>query len=482
MMRRLALALTLFTGLALGEPASLSSKLEGVEDLRKFFGIGSEYVKIDSLKDVKIAILDRGFEGMAEGEGPGAGDRVYLPRKTRTLTKYDGEEGQPLLAEDSQGRRLAQLIWAMTGFHDEGPQFRLYNANGLVNFRNAVRDAMAWPADIILNTVNFESFGEFDGTGPVNKLVDEAARAISLWIQSPGEYAKKAYEGPIKFNEERSKTERWVYIDKSSYYARFQVNADDTDVVVTASWNAFSRSRRFHGTNKDLDLFVWGPSFDPLKPTAKPLAKSEGRQVEAEPSKEGETNLATERLELNLMANDKPYYIGLKYFGGDFNPDTDRVRITVTSNKKPFFDAEAKKDIDPLEFLDATEKCGCLMIPSDNRFGITIGDWSPRCPPGPTVDNRAKPELFLDKSEAYFSDKGALGGPHVAAAEFAAFTVLLKAKAPALQRKHLLLLIADRKAKADAAGKAETDPAKKRSIRWLMPTPSELDQLIKDNP
>lgn len=424
---------------ARGQSEDLFSRLESPATMRSYYRVTRDYLQAEGLKKVKVAILAEGFAGVSEKEEENE-KRRYLPKATKPVFTYENDF-EALDPTDDTGRRVAQVLWAMTGYSDTlHPEIRLYNAAGLLSFRSAVLDLGKWPADVVVCLRNFESFGNFDGTGAVNKLIEDVVRGGTIWIQSVGEYHKKTYHSPVTLAARgRGK---WVrFAGPNDFFLPFKIHADRTDVAITLSWDAFSPGRTFRGTDKDLDLYLYQPGAR-RDGEADAWAKSELKQTEAEEPKEGETNLAIERIERRLRKHKDPYVIAIRHSGG--NVDASRFRVTIFSkNKKPFLDPKGGRDakeIDPVEVLHASET-GSIMVPSDTRFGIAVGDMGAQSSRGPTVDNRKAPQVILDNTSAFFSDKRGVSGPHIAAAQFGALVALMKGVSPQLNRIHLLKLV-----------------------------------------
>lgn len=444
------------------QPERLSSRLEESAKLRSYYRVTKDFFG-DGLKKVRVAILAEGFAGLSEEDK----ESPYLPPGTKNFFQHEGEGHSSPDPLDDSGRRAGQVAWAMWGYSDDVyPILRNYNAKGLLSFRTSVLAAREWKADVIVCLVNFESFGNFDGTGGVNRLVEDTVRGGTIWIQSAGEYHKKTYNAEVKL--ENFAGGKWVKFGKD-FFLPFKINADRTDVEITLSWNSFSPGREFRGTDKDLDLYFFAPT-DKRTSEATASDKSVLKQVKGETG-EGETNISIERIERTqargknspgkglLRSSKDPYYLGVKYVGGEFDPASDKLRITVWSRyKKPFIDSTDKnaKPIDPVELIGAGTTAS-IPIPADTRFGITMGDDGDRSSVGPTVDGRPKPDGKLDNTSTFFSDKRGFGGPHVAAVKMGAMAALLRGIAPEFETVHLRKLletqkgIAPRKATDDLA-------------------------------
>src|SRR5256885_2009497 len=97
---------------------------------------------------------------------------------------------------NADGRTLAQIVWAVTGFNPHGPKFYLLNANGPTMLRRAVRYAIEAKMDIILFSGTFEGGGNGDGRGPINRIIADALAADIIWINAAGNYGGPVFNWP----------------------------------------------------------------------------------------------------------------------------------------------------------------------------------------------------------------------------------------------------------------------------------------------
>lgn len=137
-----------------------------------------------------VAVLDEGFAGLdrsiALGELPPAGELVM-----RSFDPANGIDGRTGLGLPTQhGVRMAEII------HDIAPRARLV----LVQYRTEEQfaEAARWVAaqgiPIVSHSNSFLT-PPFDGTGAAARVVDEAAAAGVLWVNSAGNYAQRRWRG-----------------------------------------------------------------------------------------------------------------------------------------------------------------------------------------------------------------------------------------------------------------------------------------------
>ncbi len=458
-----------------------STSRKQFDTLRRYFGL-LPYLPTDGpsrtrLNGMKIAILGYRFKGLSQEDGRADAEGTYVPTNAEIMTRYpDPQQADEFLEttppdfDEDKDRRLATIIWELTGRHTDGPLFKLFNANpgDLRNFRGAITSAVTWGADIIFNTVSFPAFGNMDGTGPLNFQIQDGIRSPRIWIQSAGDYRKSVHNSPVHttgleqwYQDPRSRDRiearcggagkhfvkfRQTGVAGDQWFLRFKINADNVKVTATANWNSYLPRRAYAGTNNDLDLYLMASA--PGAPTIpdRIVARSEVRQTAgAIAAGEGRRRLAYEEAEATFDRSDNYYFVVLRRHAGTFDPGVDRVRITLRSDHGSFFNVTLQRNVEALEFTDLNE--GSIMIPSDSRYVFTVGDVGPYSSVGPvpaTVEHpeNRKPDLRVDSPAAFFPDTIQLSGPDVAAAYVTAFTVLMKSKEANFDMRALRLVAA----------------------------------------
>ena len=415
----------------LGEPRQFGvARLTSADDTRKKLGLLPDYATNPGLKNLKVAVLDSGFDG-ADGKRP------YLPVGTVVVEHYDKdfvrkfnlgdpEFARPFAAGNAHGRQMAQLVWAMTGNAPDGPQFLLLNANGPTMFRRAIRFAVELKVDVILFSGTFEGAGNFDGRGPINAAVDDAVAAGIIWVNAAGNTGGLVYNGPVDVGPDGFLR----FSEKPAL--RFTNRFDENAISVTLTWNDYRDTEDF-GTDKDLDLLVEDAAGRVI---------GEAKQTQVPPGKmvgENETKNPRERLtlpDLPAVAAGQEYRIRVKAKVGTFGP-RDRVRVLLSATKDaPFADPDTGKFTYPVEFLDATHG-GEIYPPADHPGVLTVGDGARFSAVGPTADGRVKPDVVLATSVARFSNGEESGGSSNAAAYFAGVVTVLRSREPTLTTGHL---------------------------------------------
>jgi len=428
-LKSLSLSAILLGGLCLfsSTQVNAATELEHIQDIRKFFGL-DQYSYQSNLSQIKIAVIDNGFEGYDAA-------KKQLPESTELVTAYPKDMiskynlGDPDYVQapipTEHGKTMAQIIWGITGTSAQGPKFYLLNANGITNFRRAVRYAIEQKVDLILYSQNRECCGNFDGGGFLNEIVNQATRAGIIWINAAGNYGGHVFNGTVQ----SIGSDQYVRF-QNTQELRLKSRLDENKAQIILTWSA-NASAEDSGTDQDLDLYVYDENNNQV-------AKSELKQViKKEKLEEGETFLARERINYEFSKNRSGYYrIVVRAKNRNFNTQN-RVRVVVIPERPPVQDNENQKMVDAIEFVDAT-KGEEIMVPADNPNVITVGDVSGFSAVGPTLDGRVKPEIILENSIASFTNGQSSSGTSNAAAYFTGIVAVLKSYAPHLTREQII--------------------------------------------
>ena len=418
--------------LVAADDAPAVSRVSNAADARRRLGLTPNFASTPRIGDVKIAVLDSGFDGID-------GKRPYLPKSAVVVEHYDPEfvrrNGlgdpqfqKPFLPGNIHGRLMAQIVWATTGQSPHGPQFLLLNANGPTMFRRAVKFAVEQKVDVILFSGTFEGAGNYDGRGPINVAVDEAVAAGIIWVNAAGNTGGMVYNGPVEVG-----TGGYLRFGPASQTAlRFTNRLDENAVTITLTWNDY-RDAEDAGTDKDLDLIVedW---------RGRVVGESKLKQIAAgRDAADGETKNPRERLvltDLPAAPAGKEYRIRVKATAGTFGP-RDRVRVMLSAARtQPLTDPDSGQPFLPVQFLDAVPR-GEIYPPADHAGVITVGDTSTVSSVGPTSDGRLKPDVIVADSVARFSNGEETVGSSNAAAYFAGVVAVMKAAEPGLKTSHV---------------------------------------------
>ena len=452
-------------------------------DVRKQLGLVPEYAAVRGVEQIKVAVLDYGFDGID-------GVRPFLPANAVLVEHYDPEFvrrhglGDPEFRKgfapgNKHGRVMAQIVWAVSGQGPDGPKFYLLNANGPTMLQRAVRFAVERKVDLILFSNTFDGGGNGDGRGPVNRIVQEAVRAGIIWINAAGNHGRRVYRGPVEVA-----LTGYLRLGprRDAGGLRFRNLLDDNTITVTLTWNDYQEVEDA-GTTKDLDLSVedWRGQV---------VAASALRQVAGDrQAADGETRNPRERLVLPGLAADAEhdYRIRVRHRDGQFATD-DRLRVLIGATrdgKVP--DPKTGGVRDAVQFLDASDG-GEIYPPADHPLVLTVGDAASETSVGPTADHRMKPDVILRHSEVLITDGELSAGASNAAAYFAGVVALLKAAEPSLEARHLLDLARPaRPASAISTFRRDVSTPAARPVRdyivqsrlWHTPTRRQLADALR---
>lgn len=402
--------------LLINTPAFSVVTLDNMKEVRAALGL-DRYVFNERLAKLKIAVIDNGFLGMDA-------DKKVLPESAQVVLKYDAELikkfnlGDPAYnegpAQTEHGRVMAQIAWAATGANPQGPKFYLLNANGITNFRRAVRFAIEEKVDIILYSQNRECCGNFDGGGFLNDIVNQAVSAGILWVNAAGNYGGNVYNGQVG--------------RVSEFHLKSGLDENTAQLILT--WNS-SGPAEDTGTEKDLDLLIYDE-------TGKEVAKSVLKQVlKKDKLGDGETFLPRERIRFEFAKNKTgTYKVVVKDKSRNFS-ESDRIRLVLIPEKQPFFDQNENKQVNAISLVEATQG-GEIMVPADNPGVITVGELSPSSAKGVMPDGHQKPEVVLENSIATFTNGTSSTGTSNAAAYFAGIVAVLKSYRPGITRNEII--------------------------------------------
>jgi hypothetical protein len=417
--------------------ATGAGKVDNLEQLRRFYNLTPEYDNVPS-EQVTVAIFDSGFNDIIEKDQetgkllikPGA-----LPASAVLIDDYSefvpGTKFVPL-KEHNHGGMMAQTVWAMTGNNPLGPKIILMNVSNPINLGDAITASIALGVDIIVNSQNFEYGGDFNGLGFLNAKVNEATANGILWLNAAGNYHGSVINGKVGVSMKH----------------KLRVNQDGALVEFALAWNGTKELQEL-GTDRDLDLIVTNSKGElvqavTLKDGSTAYEMDNRRQVltKAVRSSSGEEVIGDgrktalhpyERFTLKLDRNDPRdpndvYTMRVLKQGGLFNStDTYRLTVQYRGDKNAIMDTNGRPvepiALDPREVSRNRE----IMVPADNPNVVTIGDISPYCSVGPTLDGRMKPEIVLERSSVYLSTGDQAGLSSAANAMAGGMAVLFKA-------------------------------------------------------
>ncbi|MGK5082778.1 S8 family serine peptidase [Bdellovibrionota bacterium FG-1] len=368
-----------------------ATEITNIAHLREQLGLQLYTPPPSSLSALKIAILDNGFSGFDSGKG-------QLPESAIFVAGPGNAQ-----APSNHGLGMAEIVWAMTGKHPEGPHFYLVNTNGFTNFKAAVDFVLQEHIDIVLYAQVWPFGSNFDGTGFINEAVNKATQAGVVWINAAGNFGEMVHEAKIAPNTD----------------IEFKNTLDENEITITLSWTDFRASENY-STNKDLDLYVYDSQN-------KVVAKSELIQRGEAPPASGTSSLSSyARESLTLQSLERgTYRISVQDKSGNFEAN-DRFRVLL----EPRQPGSAT--------LTNPTSSAEIFAPADNPNVLTVGEDFTISSRGMTADGRIKPDVVIDASVVSFSNGTTVRGSSTASALLAGTLALMKAQKPSLNSAVLL--------------------------------------------
>ncbi|MEO5667366.1 MAG: S8 family serine peptidase [Bdellovibrionota bacterium] len=390
-------------------------RVRNARELRNSYGLSEASPRIDELKGLKVAILDNSFEGFLQNRDslPESAEFIRGPLKVPPVGGSTQSAGHGLL--------MAQVVWAMTGSHPEGPKFYLVDANGLSNLRAAIDTVINLKVDIVLYASTWETGGNYDGQGFINAAVTRAARAGILWVNAAGNDHGMTYTGRISTDPKTGA----LRLPGDGGMLSFTNKLTNNPVKLTLSWTDYKNEEN-EQTQKDLDweLQDWTGKRVALKNLSQGSKSTCGETPSY--ARGARENSLHPREQDEVQLQEGVYHLRVLDCSGNF-VQSDRIRLVVQSPKG-----------DSIEMHEAN---GAYEInpPADNDNVITIGDLSPVSSRGPTLDGRMKPDFRMRDSRVEMSDGLSIPmGSSVASAIFAGIATQLMSQEPRLSKDTLI--------------------------------------------
>lgn len=360
--------------------------LKDVDQTRTELGL-NQYPYTTKLESIPIAVIDKGF-------------------------------GAPGDTTD-HGMRLALGLHALSGADQKSPisdKILRLKANSLEMLDQKADECIAKGVKIVLYAQNFEFYGNFDGSGPVNKIIKKLIAKGIIVIVAAGNYGGRVYNGFVKAKGAKFKKNEWLMFETKDGlrdHLRVKNTTSNFKSIITLAYKG--QGNNFDdGIDKDLDLYVWDENDNEV------ASETDTQVLKKEKREKNETYVPGQRVTPELQVNEKKngyYKIKVKAKTDNFTSD-DWLRITVMDGETASLDESNKYE--ELQFVDATEG-GEIMTPADDIDVITVGSTSARSSRGPTKDGRMKPDVIMTKFDATFSDKGGgRAGDTIASMYFAA--------------------------------------------------------------
>ena len=204
-------------------------------------------------QNIKVGVIDRGFEGLRGLTGTELSASV-VARCYTDLGVFTGNPADCEVAGD-HGTRVAETVI------DIAPEASLYIANPLTG--GELKETVDWMASEGVSVVNYSIGKLFDGPGdgtspfsdsPLN-TVDRAVDDGIIWVNSSGNSAQKSWFGPYSNPD----GDRWINL-KGPYEANFLHLPHGFSLIsVQLRWED-----SWGGAASDLDLFLVDAATDDI--------------------------------------------------------------------------------------------------------------------------------------------------------------------------------------------------------------------------
>ncbi|MFZ4404708.1 MAG: S8 family serine peptidase [Pseudobdellovibrionaceae bacterium] len=392
---------------ALSQNQNLSANRPQTSTVKTTLGFNNYYLRPHSYRKLKIAVLDKGFQGWQKELGQS------LPKTTKYIPGPINTP--PDIAQQDHGLRMAQIVTSLLTndlqVKEFIPELYLYNVYGFSNFKAAIQDLIHKKVDLVLYSEVWDYGGNGDGQGFINQEVNKATKQGIIWINAAGNFEQSTYVSAIE-----SIQDQWVRLpnNNNALEVRCTTDRQKCPLRIVLSWNDFKNDVE-QGTNKDLDLAL---TDDLLNIVATSALKQTEESTDNRP---GLSKYPREIIEAEV--NPGVYFLRVKNRSQNFS-STDRLRITI--------DGEG--------FILPSKTSGSTVLnPADNPNVITVGAYdSDR---SSYSSNLQKPDLLTASSITLNDGREFRGSSNAAAIAAAAFALIKLSNPAALNQKQIFSLL-----------------------------------------
>ncbi|HEY5596555.1 MAG TPA: S8 family serine peptidase [Candidatus Bipolaricaulota bacterium] len=310
---------------------------------------------------VKIAIIDLGFEGLAEAFANGE-----LPDN---IEQYDlTNTGMGGIAH---GMAVTEIV------HDVAPgaTLLLLKVANEVQLGQAVEEALRRGARIINHSVVWFNTEYGDGRGGVSQVAAQAVARGVVWVNAAGNTAVQHWKGPYRDRDDDS----WVEFDQFGSES-LPLQADSGEFIeVFMNWDAWPQ------TAYDYDVFItYDANRNGLADVGEPFVTSSDAQRGLDPPLE----------DASMFAPFAGQYLITVWYKGTTLPPPLEIFTGAQTLRTPVHQGSV---------LAPATAAGVLAVGAVNRVDWASGKIRSFSAQGPTSDGRIKPDVVAPDDVSNFT-------------------------------------------------------------------------------
>ena len=324
---------------------------------------------------VKVAVIDLGFSGLSKRISDGE-----LPPDTVSVDFT----GTSVESGTKHGTGVAEHVLDMA----PGVELHCLKVGDSVDLQNAAEYLADYNIDIANHSVSWVNASYYDGTGPINAIVNDSGTSDGVfWTVASGNSAKEHWRGT------------WLDTDGDNV---LEFEAGDEELGLTGSGSSIHLFLNWnqYGVNNKADLNLY-------------LIDKAGTIVESSTTNQSRFNNPSEEIAYYYSSSQAPYHVRVVVAGGSASG----LDVTLFSFNHAFDGSVASSSqMDPANATGAFS-VGAVSRSNWQKSSPSIRSYSSR---GPTTDGRTKPELVAPdgtSSAAYPTASGtSFSSPTVAGA------------------------------------------------------------------